>query len=195
MGKQQSAPKETAPKKSALAPGQHLFICVSKQWREANDNAIAELYPLRLSCSGFEWTSNMTSFSAAFANVSTIRLAYDCGLQLNRPDQTYIPWFASEVADIEVLAVAHELGMPYSENLLYGLASLACFPVLHWLYAEQKCPLPKYIDTRAAESGCVTTLRWLKAVGVSFTADTVTHAARYRRLPALQYLYEQSCSL
>jgi Ankyrin repeats (3 copies) len=144
--------------------------------------------------SGLEWTFNMSSVSAAFATVSTLTLAHACALQLNSPDQSCISCFASK-ADVEVLAAAHELCMPYSDGLVYGVASGARLSILRWLHTLRASPLPRYIDRYAATSGCVDTLKWLQVTGIAFTADTVTHAARCRRLPALQFLYEQGCSL
>jgi hypothetical protein len=193
-----SALEDTAVLQHVLAflgPGHHLFICASKQWRQASP--LGRLYSTcspRPRRSGLEWAFNMSAVSAAFATVSTISLAHACGLQLNSPYQSCISCFASK-ADVEVLAAAHELGMPYSDGLVYGVASGARLSTLRWLHTQRACSLPRYIDRYAAAGGCVNTLKWVQGKGIAFTADTVTHAARCRRLPALQFLYEQGCSL
>jgi hypothetical protein len=141
-------------------------------------------------------TSGCTSWQAAFATPSRIRLAHANGLRLNRAETSPLVRDAGLYADIATLQVAHELGLPWSQSLVEGAARSSVLSKLQWLVLQQHCPLPERIAEFAAAGGSVDMLRWLKQKGVAFDEKTSEAAARKaHNLHVLAYLVEEGCSL
>jgi hypothetical protein len=120
-----------------------------------------------------------------------VRLAHDAGFLCAKYN---LERCAGKHANISTLEAAHELGLPFSSNLLEGAASSRSLSKLQWLHTEQQCPLPRGITCAAARAGDVEMLRWLLERGCEIDAETTASAARTtNNLPVLNYLHEQGC--
>jgi hypothetical protein len=135
-----------------------------------------------------------TANSAAFTSAARVRLAGLWGLRFDKPDFHKLQRCAGRVGDISTLQAAHERGLPYSQEVLQGVAESGCLEKLKWLLIEQRCQMSDYIAGWAADGGSVEVLRWLTQRGFVFTEQTSYSAAgRANNLPVLQYLLEEGC--
>jgi hypothetical protein len=99
-------------------------------------------------------TPHMTLYSAVFASASRVRLAeasLDCTTRLYQSG-------AGRYADIETLAAAHELGMPYTLETMRGCALCNTLAVMQFLRAE-RCEWDKFVCSSAATRGYFKMLR------------------------------------
>jgi hypothetical protein len=139
-------------------------------------------------------TALMTLGSAVFASVSRLQFGLDCGLQLSTLNDEK-QFVAGQFAGIETLQAAHALGLPWSEQLLHGVARSGDVSKLQYLHTEQKCRLPTYICQQGARSGNLNMIKWLgKTLGcTAFEVGTLCAAASIGHLEMMQYLRSQRC--
>jgi hypothetical protein len=115
---------------SILGPGHHLFMsAVSKAWREIYERVadvsmpwiIGDLHPPSTRFDDYEvlCTPLMTICSAVFASAGRVALVHECGLTFAHAE---LQRLAGREADIPMLQLAHELGLPFSGALLVGAA-------------------------------------------------------------------------
>jgi hypothetical protein len=134
-----------------------------------------------------------TLYSAAVASPATARLACECGLQICS-ERKSLQLMAGLHADLEMLAVLRELGMPLSDTVVNAVALSGRLSILQHLVEEQQCPIPDAISCYAARSGSVSMLKWLTAESLSeFGCDTCFGAAEGGHLAALQHLCSEGC--
>jgi hypothetical protein len=130
-----------------VGAGHWLFLAkVSKQWKRV----YSRVRSLSLKSRFRDWersiscSSTQTLCSAAFAAASTLRLAYECGLELGaaadkEPRSLHHRWLltrAGEYADINILQLAHNLGMPWTKEVAVGVVQSKCLAKLQWLYPQ-----------------------------------------------------------
>jgi hypothetical protein len=140
-------------------------------------------------------TSFCTSYQAAFASATRVRLAQDNDLQLHEENE-HLQRSAGLHAGIGALLVAQELGLLLSPALMRGAAASKCLSKVQWLHTEQHCPLPDGITAVAARAGDLEKLRWLQQRGCTLDINTSrSGAATADNLPVLQFLYENGCPL
>jgi hypothetical protein len=130
-----------------VGAGHWLFLAkVSKRWKRLySEVSSVDLQP---SHHGWERTvrccSKQTLGSAVFANTNTIRISYDCGLELGDAADTtsrslrqrWLLMRAGQSADISTLQLAHSLGMPWLKEVAIGVAQSKCLAKLQWLYPQ-----------------------------------------------------------
>jgi hypothetical protein len=144
---------------------------------------------------------HITYSSSAFSSVSRLQLAADCGLLL--ATGLKLQRNAGRYADIETLALAHELGLPYTARVVRGAAVSGSLLKLKYLHLEQDCTLPDNISWPAAESGSIEVLTWLRQQGCHFDAGTCERAATGKQALSVVTVYSstakhstcQSCSI
>jgi hypothetical protein len=137
-----------------------------------------------------------TDVSVAFTSAARVRLAGLWGLRFDKPDSYKLRYCAGKHGDISTLLAAHELGLPYSHEVVREAAESGCLEKLKWLSMEQGCQMPDDIADSAAGGGSVEMPRWLKQRGFVFTEGTSYRAAgRANNLRVLQYLLEEGCPL
>jgi hypothetical protein len=98
-----------------------------------------------------------TLVSAIFSTVSRVKLADGGGLRVANlgPRAQYV---AGKSASVDTLAVALELGMPCTDDVLCGAAISGSLSKLQWLYTEQHCHFPSDISNWAAMNGSIDAL-------------------------------------
>jgi hypothetical protein len=177
-----------------VGPGYGLYISpVCKAWQESYKGVAA------VTVAVVTWDGRSISFtcgpahtlrSAASASSTTLRWARRCGLHLKGATCAHI---AGRCAEIDTLAEAHALGLPWSASLLNSVAGAQKLEALQWLHTDAQCPLPPDITHSAASGGSVAMLQWLAAVGCVFDRCTSCAAASAGHMHVLQFLREQGC--
>jgi hypothetical protein len=121
--------------------GEGLFLRgVNAEWKTLYDKLPTRR---RLKIILRQTPSSHTAFRAAFASASRLRLAHECGLQLDREDHLHrLQTAAGRYADIKTLMAAHALGLDFNKYVLRGAARGNRLASLKWLCRHQKCPLP-----------------------------------------------------
>eukprot|EP00953_Heterococcus_sp_UTEX-ZZ885_P026479 14293-Heterococcus_DN1.PRE.1 len=179
-----------------LGPGHHLFIsAVSKAWREsckrlANARAVDLTYDFYDEVALSKITHQTTLCSAAFESVSRVEMAHECGLTFNN---TRLQRIVGRSASALALQAARDLGLQFSEEVLFGAAEAASIPKLQWSHLEQGCPLHDDVTFYAAKSGSIDTLRWLRDHGCLFQGFTCDGAAAGAHMHLLQFLRDEGC--
>jgi hypothetical protein len=138
----------------------------------------------------FTCVARMMLLRAATTSASVMKLACDCGLPL---DSSTLQYIAGRYSDIATLSVAFECGMQRSPDVCDGAARGGCLAELEWLIGDQKCPLRADISVRAAASGSILTLNFLKHGGFSFTETTALSAAAEGHQHVIEYLHAEGC--
>jgi hypothetical protein len=179
---------------SYVGPGHWLFLStVSSLWRELY-SALASLYIPRAGFFDNDITCvpKMTLYSSVFASASRVRLAHDCSLDNST---RYYLYAAGVHADIATLVTVHELGAPWSANMVCGVAFGGSVFKLEWLHTQQHCQLPADISKHAAKGGSIEVLMWSKQQRISFSKESCAAAADCNQLVALQFLHAEGCAL
>jgi hypothetical protein len=117
-------------------------------------------------------TPQMTLFSAVFASAARVRLAeasLDCRAERYRSA-------AGKYANVEALAAAVELGMPYFFATMHGCALRNTLAVMQYLHAKG-CHWNHLVCTAAAERGCFEMLRWAREHGCEWDQHTILSSA------------------
>jgi hypothetical protein len=178
----------------AFVPGSWLYAgAVSSAWKQAYEQ-VPQLPLTRASGArpGILCCSRTTYMAAAFASEAALRLAVECGLDLQGHSQL-LQRLAGRHADLITLQLAAELGLPWTAAVSRGAASACDLPKLQWLY-EQQCPRSSWtVITCAAASGCLDTLLWLQqkhstcrlSLKYAFIA-----AARCGHLDVVKHMYD-----
>jgi hypothetical protein len=137
----------------------------------------------------------MTLYSSIFASPSRVGLAHRSGFSFLTA--TNCAFLAGWHADKVTLITAHELGLQYTHEVVYGAARAGDLDKLKWLYTEQPCELSnhQHLCDHAAIGGSIAVLAWLKQQGVTLTEEACTAAARHCQLPVLQYLHAEGVSM
>jgi hypothetical protein len=181
-----------------VGPGYRLYCAlVSKRWLKLYETVqsieivLAKAYGSKNSA---QVTSSETSGSAVFASVSSLQFALECGLQVSAFSDK-MQFAAGQFASIDTIQAAHALGLPWSEQLLHGVALSGDVSKLQYLHKEQKCQLPTYICQQGARSGNLNMIKWLgKTLGcTAFQVGTLCAAASIGHLEMVQYLRSQRC--
>jgi hypothetical protein len=115
--------------------GEGLYIHpVSKGWKECYDRLPTRRRPRSILR---QTPSSHTAFHAAFGSVSRLRLAHECGFQLDasssEPQLHRLQEIEGQYADIKTLTAAHALGLEFSDRVLHGAARGNRLASLKWL--------------------------------------------------------------
>jgi hypothetical protein len=204
-----------------LGPGHYLFAStVSKLWLECYGRVPDCRVPSHDRYHHIEsqaCSHSHTLHSAIFSSKSRLRLAHAAGIQFDAVRNWKLQRLAGQHADIGTLAVAHQLGLPLSANVVHGCMLSGSVPKLN----EQHCWLPHNIARAAAAGGSIEMLKWvhesgcnfdkaicdsavyggghihvlefLSAHGFELTADVSTAAVNTGNIKVLQWLREQGC--
>ena len=128
----------------------------------------------------------ITSVEAVFASASCLRMAVQCGFELQTPT-----FRAGQHASIETLATAKQLGLLLGETVCSGAASSGRLQKLRWLVEDQRVTLPGGIAWYAAKSGSVEMMQWLHQKGIRVDYRTMAAAAGSNiHTTLVQYLHE-----
>eukprot|EP00953_Heterococcus_sp_UTEX-ZZ885_P022031 12241-Heterococcus_DN1.PRE.1 len=175
-----------------VGPGYCLHAgTVCKAWRESYSQVAAVTLTVAT------WDGRSISFicgpthtlrSAAFTSQATLRWAHSWSLNLGTKE-----YIAAQTADIPTLALARELGMPLTAEMMHSAAAFLKLAVLQWLHIDAGCPLPLDITHSAARGGSIVLLQWLAAAGCVFDAGTSYAAALSGHMHVLQFLRENGC--
>jgi hypothetical protein len=129
----------------------------------------------------------MTLFSAVFASAARVRLAeesLDCTTERYRSG-------AGKYADVEALAAAVELGMPYSYATMHGCALCNTLAVMQYLRTKGCC-WHHLVCTAAAERGYFEMLRWAREHGCEWNEHTIlSSAASSENVEMAAWVYQQ----
>jgi hypothetical protein len=117
-----------------------------------------------------------TLYSAVFASAATLKLARKSGLRL-KANSPQLQFAAGLYADKKLLAAACAAGLQLTHKVVEGAALSGSKLKLQFLHLDHRCRLPHKVSWRAAESGSIDTLVWLRQQGVVFNAYTCEHAA------------------
>jgi hypothetical protein len=178
-------------------PGHYIFVgAVCREWKAAYvgipDQKVRCYRAFGGGCDIIHWlvySSKTTVLSATVASPATVRLAFDCGLQVSSGLQV----IAGLHADVKVLTLLLELGLPLSAKLVQAAALSGHLDSLQHLLCHQQCPTPLgplKLSHFAARSGNISMLNWLKAQKwFLFHCDAACiGAAKGGQLLALQHL-------
>jgi hypothetical protein len=175
-----------------LGPGHYLYASpVSKLWLECYSRVPDCRIPSRDEYHHLEskvCSHSQTLYSAIFSSQSRLRLAHAAGLQFATPRAWRLQRLAGQHADIDTLAVAHQLGLPLSANVVHGCALSGCVSKLEWLYDEQHCRLPHNIAHAAAAGGSNDMLKWVQDSGCHFDKTLCQTAVYGGHLHVLEFL-------
>eukprot|EP00953_Heterococcus_sp_UTEX-ZZ885_P015932 8975-Heterococcus_DN1.PRE.1 len=135
-------------------------------------------------------TKCCTCYSAAFASESRLRLAQSRGLHLEA-DSYKLQRMAGRSASIDVLKVAHDLGLVFTAHVMRGAAESGSIDKIQWLHTEHNCPFPTNITYFAARVGDVRLLKWLNQQQCVFDKGTSMRAVEYGHQTVLEYLHNE----
>jgi hypothetical protein len=197
---------------SYVGPGQHFFVStVCKLWHESNA-AVSSLEVTSLvtdpdvdydeAVRKFLCTPQMTLYSAVFASVARVRLAFQ------HPTLRLECWklqhIAGRVADVATLQVALNLGLGSdgmaSNDMLTGAAYAGSISKLSlieaFMQSNEKLEIPNNICAYAASSGSVEALKWVAKWGLLHTHSVLSQAAHFGHVNLLEYMHsEHDCEL
>jgi hypothetical protein len=163
-------------------------IYASKAQQQVRTSRVYDLIML-VSCG-----PKFTLYSAAVASPATAMLASSCGLVTSEKKQ--LQHIAGLHADLETLTALQELGMPITHWVVEAVALSGRLNDLQHLLtlAGQHCLRPSILSHRAARSGSISMLKWLrKQSWCEFDDYTCTGAARGGHLAALKHLRSEGC--
>jgi hypothetical protein len=164
--------------------GDHMFLAaVCRRWQQLFDAVHNNAE------SGTD-SSCATFISAAFASVSRVRYAHECGLNLALDPQAQR--LVGRCADAAALTAAHALGLELTPNVARGAAQSGSIAKLQ-VFLKQSCKLPRDITQYAASSGSLELLAWLKQTGHSFTITAMRSAASKGHVHVLAFLRTAGC--
>jgi hypothetical protein len=129
-----------------------------------------------------------TLYSAVFASAATLKLARKCGLRV-KANNPQLQFAAGLYADKKLLAVASAAGLQLTHKVVEGAALSGSKLKLQFLHLDHRCRLPHKVSWRAAESGSIEALVWLRQQGVVFNPYTCEHAAGAGHLHVLVSYY------
>jgi hypothetical protein len=170
--------------------GEYTFLAtVSKQWQQLyealHNNNNTDTSGISSLC------STATLISAAFASVSRVRFAHECGLNLavlKRRAQRLV----GRCADAATLATAVELGLELTPTVARSAALCGAITRLQ-VFLTHRCKLPRNIIQYAARSGSIELLVWLKHSGHPFTIPVMSSAASQGHVHVLDFLRSAGC--
>jgi hypothetical protein len=108
-----------------------------------------------------------TSYTAVFASIARLHVAYDLGLRqiLSKQDCSKIEFAAGRHAAVQTLQEAVVLGLSPTCSVAQGAIESSDVQKLRWLCIEQQCPLPQDATLIAAKAKSTDMLRWLQQSG------------------------------
>jgi hypothetical protein len=116
----------------------------------------------------------MTLFSSIFSSPSRVTLAIESGVDCSKESYQFA---AGRRASVETLAVAHELGMPFTVETMQGAARYDNkLPVMQFLHT-QGCPWYEPTCTAATKRADFAMLRWLHENGCPWYSQILQEAA------------------
>jgi hypothetical protein len=184
---------------SFVGPGHRLYCAlVSTMWLELYER-VPSRELITVNADGRQRktrvTASMTLGSAVFASVSRLRLAHECGLELENPSYYTLPVAAGRWASIETLRAAHALGLAWSQMLLQGVALSGDVSKLQYLHTQQKCDIPPDICQQASRSGSIGMVKYLVELHgrAAYDVNTLRAAAEAGHVNVVQYLRSQNC--
>jgi Ankyrin repeats (3 copies) len=136
---------------------------------------------------------NDTGYWVAFASEARLQMGVDSGM-LNLKGSK-VQQSAGRYSSEAVLLLARKLGMPWSADVLRGVAVSANVSKMRWLLTQHIANLPADIMDFAAEAGSIDMLNLLQQRKARFTAETSVRAVKPGRLRLLKYLNGQRCPL
>jgi hypothetical protein len=98
---------------------------------------------------------------------------------------------AGRTAAIDVLKVAHNLGLAFTAHVMRGAAESGSIDKIQWLHTEHNCPFPTNITHSAARVGDVRLLKWLNQQQCVFDKGTSMRAVEYGHQTVLEYLHNE----
>jgi hypothetical protein len=142
--------------------------------------------------------TSYTSYTAVFASIARLHVAYDLGLRqvLSKEDCSKIERAAGRHAAIQTLQEAIVLGLTPTCSVAQGAMESSDLQKLRWLCTVQHCPLPQDATLIAASQRKADMLRFLQQSGCVFNEHTSYAAARAaNNPPVLQLLVDSGCPL
>eukprot|EP00953_Heterococcus_sp_UTEX-ZZ885_P035404 18283-Heterococcus_DN1.PRE.1 len=142
----------------------------------------------------------MTWYGAAVASVTCLDYALEHGLSIEdcaKDDGSNAFCLgAGRSADIDVLLHAHELGMPWHQDICAGAAERGRLSILQWLRTSVQCPWDAAaVGRTAAQNGDLPLLNWLsneEANGRWKDGDGVCAAAAFgRHVDVLEWMQKE----
>eukprot|EP00953_Heterococcus_sp_UTEX-ZZ885_P002329 1770-Heterococcus_DN1.PRE.1 len=149
----------------------------------------------RVKCSRFDDYTNWgsTTYSIMVSSAPLLQMGVDSGLLDLRCRKTQFN--ASRHGTEATLALAHTLGMRWSNKVLKGAARSGCASTVQWLLAQHPIRLSTGVADCAAAGGSVAVLQLLQQLGVVFAASTSRQAAESGHLHVLQFLHSAACPI
>jgi hypothetical protein len=97
--------------------------------------------------------------------------------------------------DIATISAAFRAGVPRALEVCNGAARGGRLVELEWLLVHQRCSADSNLSSRAAASGSVPVLDFLKQCGMSFTLHTACSAAAAGHQHVIEYLHAEACPI
>jgi hypothetical protein len=133
-----------------------------------------------------------TTYRAVFGSPSRLRLATDNGLVLDDGANRKLQRCAGKRADIATLTLAFKLGMPYTDEIMVGVALAGAINKLEWLHVDQKREFPVDLLECAAASGSLAMVSHAhKQYNFKINTRTAINAVKTRQLSILKYLHAE----
>jgi hypothetical protein len=160
------------------------YLQVPEQQMIGLDSQLAEIE------SEFTCEHHMTLLRAVVASATVIKLACECGLPVK---SRRLQFAVGRRGDVATLSAAFECGVLRSSYVCDGAARGGCLAELRWVTRDQGCVVRNDISVRAAASGSVPTLNFLKQGGINFTVETAHSAAEAGHQHVIEYLHGEGC--
>jgi len=166
-----------------LGAGHWLFAAlISKAWKKSYEcvphveliGINGEEYDRVIVCS----SCGTTLRRAAFEGQPRLELACSAGLKLWTQGDRQLQHIAGRFASSELLLLAREAGLPWTESVSRGAAESGCLLKVQFLRNEHNCPVPADICLSAAACGSLGLLVWLIEHGYEI-ARTCSWQAAY----------------
>jgi Ankyrin repeats (many copies) len=198
---------------SFVGAGHWWFAQVSRAWKMSYSRVKEhELTGLNIADEivTFNCTAKMSLTRAAFASAACCSLATDPntsgGLCLNDPSWR-VQWLGGQFSDLNALRVAHERGLPATDNTLFGAAESGSLSKVQWLHEIRQSPLPARIEqwaatggnlelltcNEAATAGHEHVLRYLRERGCEWDEEATYLAAEHGRFPLVKWMISAGC--
>ena len=177
-----------------VGPGHFIYVastCTS--WRAAYLKALQGVLTRNRLCVGQPVIAAGTSYAAVLSSPSQLRLASQYGLKLTSRDNWALCALAGRHADLAMLQLAAELGLPMDHNVLQGAFSsdsVDSISKMAWLLDSKGVALiDDDVIAALIAKAPVQVLRWLHARGVVWPVAAMSIAARQGCVGTLEYLH------
>jgi Ankyrin repeats (3 copies) len=139
------------------------------------------------------YRSGSTAYSIMVSSAPLLQMGVDSGLLDLRCRKTQFN--AGRHGTEATLALAHTLGMRWSNKVLKGAARSGCASKVQWLLEQHSVRLSTGVADCAAAGGSVAVLQLLQQLGVVFAASTSRQAAESGHLHVLRFLHSAACPI